>query len=145
MNRREEELECEFLPAFPDGGREAGSVIEIASKNFEFDKVFPPDTEQETVFEDTKRLVQSTIDGFNVCIFAYGQTGSGKTWTMWGSEEREATYGVTLRAIHELFKLVEEEEKRGSRFEVRLSMMQLYLDKLQVRTRKGAGVSAVCL
>ena len=37
------------------------------------------------MFDDTKRLVQSVIDGYNVCIFAYGQTGSGKTYTMMGS------------------------------------------------------------
>ena len=29
------------------------------------------------VFEDTKHLVRSAVDGYNVCIFAYGQTGSG--------------------------------------------------------------------
>jgi len=40
------------------------------------------DSTQEQVFEDTKRLVQSALDGFNVCIFAYGQTGSGKTFTI---------------------------------------------------------------
>lgn len=34
------------------------------------------------VFEDTQPLIQSVLDGFNVCIFAYGQTGSGKTYTM---------------------------------------------------------------
>jgi kinesin family protein C2/C3 len=37
------------------------------------------------VFEDTKRLVESCMDGFNVCLFAYGQTGSGKTFTMTGT------------------------------------------------------------
>lgn len=37
---------------------------------------------QEAVFEDTRRLVESFLDGFNVCLFAYGQTGSGKTHTM---------------------------------------------------------------
>ena len=39
------------------------------------------------VFEDTKHLVQSAVDGFNVCIFAYGQTGSGKTFTIYGTEK----------------------------------------------------------
>ncbi len=38
------------------------------------------------VFEDTKHLVQSAVDGYNVCIFAYGQTGSGKTFTIYGAE-----------------------------------------------------------
>lgn len=36
----------------------------------------------EDVFRDTKPLVRSVMDGYNVCIFAYGQTGSGKTYTM---------------------------------------------------------------
>jgi len=34
------------------------------------------------VFSDTKPLIRSVLDGYNVCIFAYGQTGSGKTHTM---------------------------------------------------------------
>lgn len=36
----------------------------------------------EEVFLDTRPLIRSVLDGFNVCIFAYGQTGSGKTYTM---------------------------------------------------------------
>lgn len=34
------------------------------------------------VYGDIQQLVQSVLDGYNVCIFAYGQTGSGKTYTM---------------------------------------------------------------
>jgi hypothetical protein len=33
---------------------------------------------QADVFKDTKHLVMSVVDGYNVCIFAYGQTGAGK-------------------------------------------------------------------
>ena len=40
--------------------------------NYNFDSVFGPDSTQDQVFEETRRLVQSAIDGFNVCIFAYG-------------------------------------------------------------------------
>lgn len=34
------------------------------------------------MFSDTRSLIRSVLDGYNVCIFAYGQTGSGKTFTM---------------------------------------------------------------
>jgi hypothetical protein len=40
--------------------------------------VFRMDSKQSQIFEGVSHLVQSAVDGFNVCIFAYGQTGSGK-------------------------------------------------------------------
>ena len=54
------------------------------------------------MFEDTKHLVQSAVDGYNVCIFAYGQTGSGKTHTIYGNEADE---GLTPRGVNELFRV----------------------------------------
>lgn len=55
-------------------------------KTFNFDSCFDPDSTQEQVFEESSRLMQSAIDGYNVCIFAYGQTGSGKTFTIQGDD-----------------------------------------------------------
>ena len=66
---------------------------EKKDRAYEFDEVFPANSSQAHVFEDTKYLVQSALDGYNVCIFAYGQTGSGKTYTIYGDD---ANPGLTL-------------------------------------------------
>ena len=51
-----------------------------AKKYYDFDQVFGgmDGNTQADVFKDTKHLVMSVVDGYNVCIFAYGQTGAGK-------------------------------------------------------------------
>jgi len=56
-------------------------------------------------------LVQSAVDGYNVCIFAYGQTGSGKTYTIYGNESDP---GLTPRATSELFKILKRDKHKYS-------------------------------
>ncbi|ETO01049.1 hypothetical protein RFI_36390, partial [Reticulomyxa filosa] len=41
------------------------------NKTLEFDKDYQPNATQEQVFEDTKQLVTSVLDGYNVCIFEF--------------------------------------------------------------------------
>ncbi|KAI9174825.1 hypothetical protein LWI28_023215 [Acer negundo] len=73
---------------------------------FKFNKIFGPASTQAEVFSDTKPLIRSVLDGFNVCIFAYGQTGSGKTHTMSGPEgASEEDWGVNYRALNDLFTI----------------------------------------
>ncbi|XP_073265178.1 kinesin-like protein KIN-14S isoform X1 [Populus alba] len=76
-----------------------------SKKQFKFDHVFGPEDNQEAVFAQTKPIVASVLDGYNVCIFAYGQTGTGKTFTMEGSPENR---GVNYRTLDELFRVSQE-------------------------------------
>ncbi|OQR97902.1 kinesin-like protein [Achlya hypogyna] len=95
-------------------------------KSFAYDQVFNPANTQEQVFEDTKNLLQSALDGYNVCIFAYGQTGSGKTFTMTGSESHP---GITPRLIDLLFKS-SEALKGNNTITYEAYMLELYNDAL---------------
>ena len=97
------------------------------AKSWDFDSVFAGTPEagntQENVFKDTQQLIQSTIDGFNVCVFAYGQTGSGKTFTMFGAGgvgggidsdgKVDPLTGLAPRSAAELFRVLK--EKQASR------------------------------
>lgn len=62
------------------GPEEKSSLGNVTTKTnaFAFDRVFTPDAINADVFEEISQLVQSALDGYNVCIFCYGQTGSGK-------------------------------------------------------------------
>ena len=95
-------------------------------KPFVYDSVFGPNSTQDEVFEDTRRVVQSSIDGYNVCVFAYGQTGSGKTYTMTGDERNP---GVTPRAMDELYNILNHLPNHY-RWKVTCYMVEIYLDTL---------------
>ncbi|XP_058028156.1 kinesin-like protein KIFC1 isoform X3 [Ahaetulla prasina] len=82
--------------------------------DFTFDRVFPPSSSQESVFEEISLLVQSALDGYHVCIFAYGQTGSGKTYTMEGPDDLGSeTAGMIPRAVRQIFAASRELEAKG--------------------------------
>jgi Kinesin motor domain len=77
------------------------------------------------VFGDTKRLIESFLDGFNVCLFAYGQTGSGKTFTMTGSPSEP---GLTPRTVEEIFRLIRDRKHLDCK--VTAYFVELYNDQL---------------
>jgi hypothetical protein len=63
---------------------------------FGFDYVFSPEQDQWDVWMATEPMVQSVIDGFNVCVFAYGMMGAGKTHIMMGIQQDPKQQGLTI-------------------------------------------------
>ncbi|KAL6099355.1 kifc1 [Pungitius sinensis] len=98
--------------------------------NFSFDRVFGPQSLQQEVFEEISLLVQSALDGYNVCCFAYGQTGSGKTYTMEGDEHDESR-GVIPRAVKQIFRAAEKLGAQGWEFTFTASFVEIYNEGLR--------------
>jgi len=98
--------------------------------NFSFDRVFPPSVGQESIFQEVSELIQSALDGYNVCLFSYGQTGSGKTHTMQGSGVGQMR-GIIPRAIEQVGKYKKCLEKDGWKYEMKVSFLEIYNETIR--------------
>ena len=66
------------------GGSAAPS--KVMEKEFTFDGVFDPDSNQKEVYEEVgKPVLKDVLQGYNGSILAYGQTGAGKTHSLLNS------------------------------------------------------------
>ena len=129
---------CRVRPSGATGEVGAESAVEVNEQEgrlaafspkhnkwheYKFDRVFGEDSRQEEIYQETKPLVRSVLDGYNVCIFAYGQTGSGKTHTMSGSGA--ACDGVNYRAFKDLFDQIEERAEEME-YTIRVQLVEIY-------------------
>ncbi|EPS62917.1 hypothetical protein M569_11869, partial [Genlisea aurea] len=139
---------CRIRPFHP-GQKSKQSIVEYIGENgeliimnpskpgkegrrsFKFNKVYGPPATQAEVFADTKPLVQSVLDGYNICIFAYGQTGSGKTYTMMGPDGgTEDEWGVNYRALNNLFRISQSREGTFT-YEISVQMVEIYNEQVR--------------
>ncbi|CRK93080.1 CLUMA_CG006558, isoform A [Clunio marinus] len=95
--------------------------------DFSFDHVFNPNTTQDEIFEIVSPLIQSALDGYNICIFAYGQTGSGKTFTMDGVEGK---LGIIPRTVKLLFDSINSSKILGWNYSITASFLEIYNEVL---------------
>lgn len=110
-----------------DPSSNGNNKLKNGSHSFSFDQVFHPASNQEEIFELVSPLIQSALDGYNICIFAYGQTGSGKTYTMDGIS---TNLGVIPRTVDLLFDSIREYRKMGWEYEIRVQFLEIYNEVL---------------
>uniref|UniRef100_A0A8C1SSI6 Kinesin-like protein n=1 Tax=Cyprinus carpio TaxID=7962 RepID=A0A8C1SSI6_CYPCA len=100
-------------------------------KPYIFDRVFPPNTTQEQVYDTcAKQIVKDVLDGYNGTIFAYGQTSSGKTHTMEGQLHNSQLKGIIPRIAQDIFDHIYSMDE-NLEFHIKVSYFEIYLDKIR--------------
>ena len=99
-------------------------------KNFEYDYIFDTKSTQKDVYEEVTLLIQSMVQGNNICIIAYGQTCTGKTYTIQGPNSKNP--GIVPRAARELFLILNNFNKSNFFESIRLSMtiIEIYNEQI---------------
>lgn len=116
--------ECKEISVLGPEERNSLGVVTRKNNIFSFDRVFGPSAQNAEIFQEISQLVQSALDGYNVCIFCYGQTGSGKTYTM-SSED-----GMIPRAVHQIFETAKSLEEKGWMYRIEGEFVEVYNENL---------------
>ena len=147
FNSREKERESECIIDMP-GGNQTIIKDELGrEKKFTFDHSFwshdgfrtlengylePEDekyADQKYVFDTVgKQILDNAWLGYHCCLFAYGQTGSGKSYSMVGYGSNK---GIVPISCDEIFKRIAQNTDKEKTFEVQVSMLEIYNEKVQ--------------
>ena len=85
--------------------------------------------DQSLVFETLgKQILDNAWEGYHCCLFAYGQTGSGKSYSMVGYG---ANKGIVPISCEEIFKRIANNKDPAIHYEVEVSMLEIYNEKVQ--------------
>ncbi|XP_063174448.1 kinesin heavy chain [Candoia aspera] len=116
-----------FIPKF----KGEDTVVVGQGKPYVFDRVLPPNTSQEQVYNAcAKQIVKDVLEGYNGTIFAYGQTSSGKTHTMEGKLHDSQLMGIIPRIAHDIFDHIYSMDE-NLEFHIKVSYFEIYLDKIR--------------
>jgi len=122
----------ELVKSVADNDAIASGTNKNAKYDFEFDRVFDSTATQSNVFEEISQLVQSALDGYNVCVFAYGQTGSGKTYTMEGGDGSNLEQaGMIPKTISQIFDVTDKLKEKGWTYTLQASFLEIYNEEIR--------------
>ncbi|KAL6949073.1 hypothetical protein ACO0QE_001561 [Hanseniaspora vineae] len=107
--------------SFVTGSNGEQNLIKKEDQQFWFDKIFDENSKNDDVFEEVSQLVQSSLDGFNVCIFAYGQTGSGKTYTMLNPSD-----GIIPMTMKHIYEWMDKLKEYGWEYKLSVQFVEIY-------------------
>lgn len=82
-----------ILSLFSDDG--------ILTNQFNFDRIFGPNEDNERIFNSMSPMMKLAIEGYNVCVISYGVSGSGKTHTMIGNDVQPGIIPKSMNFIFE--------------------------------------------
>uniref|UniRef100_A0A3B4X7Q0 Kinesin-like protein n=1 Tax=Seriola lalandi dorsalis TaxID=1841481 RepID=A0A3B4X7Q0_SERLL len=126
LNEAEINRGDKYIPKFKDD-----DTVVITGKPYVFDRVLPPNTAQEQVYDQcAKQIVKDVLGGYNGTIFAYGQTSSGKTHTMEGKLHDPQLMGIIPRIAHDIFDHIYSMDE-NLEFHIKVSYFEIYLDKIR--------------
>ncbi|XP_028280290.1 kinesin heavy chain-like [Parambassis ranga] len=126
LNESEINRGDKYIPKFKDD-----DTVVITGKPYMFDRVLPPNTSQEQVYDQcAKQIVKDVLGGYNGTIFAYGQTSSGKTHTMEGKLHDHQLMGIIPRIAHDIFDHIYSMDE-NLEFHIKVSYFEIYLDKIR--------------
>ena len=147
FNSREKERESECIIQMPGQNQTKIKDENGKERTFTFDHSFwshdgykvlddgylqPVEEEyadQKKVFDAVGRqILENAWEGYHCCLFAYGQTGSGKSYSMVGYG---ANKGIIPISCDEIFKRIEENKQPDKFYEVQVSMLEIYNEKVQ--------------
>lgn len=118
-------IECE-----PDNRSLNINSEEGKEHGFQFDHVWSNKANQADVFNEVAPLVQSSLDGYNVCLFSYGQTGSGKTFTMQGANMGDSR-GIIPRSIEKIMDEAGRLTEQGWQYRLEVTFLEIYNENVR--------------
>ncbi|KAL0963910.1 hypothetical protein UPYG_G00315250 [Umbra pygmaea] len=126
LNESETNRGDKYIPKF-----KGDDTVVITGKPYVFDRVLPPNTAQEQVYDAcAKQIVKDVLGGYNGTIFAYGQTSSGKTHTMEGKLHDSHLMGIIPRIARDIFDHIYAMDE-NLEFHIKVSYFEIYLDKIR--------------